>query len=103
MALLSVGASLTLFLLAQTVVGIAQLIGGAFTGTASLRSITGPVGIAHLVGDAAKLGASYVLMFAAIISINLGVVNLLPLPALDGGRIVIVSLVYSKILRQRIS
>jgi regulator of sigma E protease len=82
----------TVYKIRDTVVGIAQLIGGAFTGTASLRSITGPVGIAHLVGDAAKLGASYVLMFAAIISINLGVVNLLPLPALDGGRIVIVLL-----------
>lgn len=52
--------------------------------------ISGPVGIAVLTGEAASLGFAYLLYFAAILSINLAVLNLLPIPALDGGRIVFV-------------
>jgi regulator of sigma E protease len=54
--------------------------------------LTGPVGIAIYTNEAAQLGASYVLEFAAIISLNLALINILPLPALDGGRIVFVLL-----------
>lgn len=49
--------------------------------------LTGPVGIAVMTGDVAKLGLLYLLPFVAILSANLAVVNLLPFPALDGGRI----------------
>ena len=52
--------------------------------------MTGPIGIVGLVGDAAHLGFIYVLSFTAFISINLAVINLLPFPALDGGRILFV-------------
>jgi len=48
--------------------------------------VSGPVGIAQATGEVARLGWAPLLQFAALISINLGVVNLLPLPALDGGR-----------------
>ena len=54
--------------------------------------VTGPVGIAQLTGEVAKAGFSPLLQFAGFISINLAIVNILPLPALDGGRIVFVLL-----------
>lgn len=52
--------------------------------------ISGPVGIAVLTGQAASLGFAYLLQFAAVLSINLAVLNLLPIPALDGGRVLFV-------------
>ncbi len=58
-----------------------------FKGIAS-GEVTGPVGIAGIVGEAAEMGMETVLSIVAIITINLGLFNLLPLPALDGGRIV---------------
>ena len=60
-------------------------------GTAPV-AVTGPVGIAQITGEVAKAGISPLLEFAAFISINLGIINLFPLPALDGGRIVFVLL-----------
>ena len=65
--------------------GIISLIIGAAPAT-----IAGPVGIAELTGEAARAGFSYLLQFAAFFSINLAIINLFPLPALDGGRIVFV-------------
>ncbi len=55
-------------------------------------SVTGPVGIAQLTGEVAKAGISPLLEFAAFLSINLAIVNIFPLPALDGGRIAFVLL-----------
>lgn len=49
--------------------------------------LSGPVGIAVMSGQAAELGASYLLQFMAILSINLAIINVLPFPALDGGRL----------------
>jgi regulator of sigma E protease len=59
---------------------------------ASAPQVTGPVGIAELTGEVARSGFSPLVEFAAFISINLGIVNILPLPALDGGRIAFVLL-----------
>jgi regulator of sigma E protease len=64
-----------------------HVIGDLFTGKAGIDQLTGPVGIVKAVGDTAMVGGSYVIELAALISLNLGIVNLLPLPALDGGRI----------------
>ncbi len=58
---------------------------------ADLSQVAGPVGIVGLVGDAAQFGFASLLMFTAIISLNLAVINLLPFPALDGGRLVFVA------------
>ena len=58
-------------------------------GTAPL-AVTGPVGIAQITGEVAKAGISPLLEFAAFLSINLAVINIFPLPALDGGRITFV-------------
>ena len=54
--------------------------------------ITGPVGIAQLTGEVARLGISPLLEFASIISINLAIINIFPIPPFDGGRIVFVLL-----------
>jgi len=62
-----------------------------FIGAAPVE-LTGPVGIAQITGEVAKAGISPLLEFAAFLSINLGIINLFPLPALDGGRIVFVLL-----------
>jgi regulator of sigma E protease len=64
-----------------------RVLGELFTGRVGIDTLTGPVGIVKAVGDTAKIGGGYVVELAALISLNLGIVNLLPLPALDGGRI----------------
>ncbi len=84
------GGKLTLDMMVKTVTGFFDLIAGIFNGKSSLKSVTGPVGIASMVGDAARLGFNYLLMFTAVISINLGIINIMPFPALDGGRILFV-------------
>lgn len=84
---LAESARFTTHIIGATFTGLYDLVAGIFDGTSDLESVTGPVGIAGLIGDAAKLGFTYLLMFTAIISINLGVLNLIPFPALDGGRI----------------
>ena len=62
-------------------------LGGLFTGRVNLSHMSGPVGITEQMTEAAGLGLEYLIYFAALIAINLGVFNLLPIPALDGGRI----------------
>lgn len=57
-------------------------------GRYGIEAVSGPVGITEVIGDAAKTGTVNLLYVCAVITINLGVVNLLPLPALDGGRFV---------------
>ncbi len=72
--------------------GLYTLIVGAFTGAADLSQVAGPVGIVGMVGEAAEFGIVALLTFTAIISLNLAVINLLPIPALDGGRLVFVAI-----------
>ncbi len=71
-----------------TIIGFFNLIRDAFIGQASISSLTGPVGIVGVIGDAASFGFVYLLSFTALISINLAVINLIPFPALDGGRLI---------------
>lgn len=70
--------------------GIYHFLAGIFVGKSDFKEVTGPVGIVGAVGDAAKLGFASVVMFTALISINLAVINLIPFPALDGGRLLFV-------------
>ncbi|MCK8826277.1 RIP metalloprotease RseP [Natroniella acetigena] len=65
------------------IVGLWQMITGQIG-----AEVSGPVRIAQMVGDAAQSGMLRVMNLAAIISVNLGIMNLLPIPALDGGRLV---------------
>ncbi len=84
------GARLTAYTIKDTTLGLLSFIKNAFTGSAALSDITGPIGIAGLVKEASSVSFSYLLSFTAFISVNLAVINLLPFPALDGGRLVFV-------------
>jgi len=63
------------------------ILGQLFTGNVPASDLTGPVGIAYIVDDTAKAGMRPLLYLVALISLNLAIVNLLPFPALDGGRL----------------
>jgi regulator of sigma E protease len=64
-----------------------RMIGRMLTGQLSWKNISGPVTIADYAGQSAQLGLSHYLKFLALISISLGVLNLLPIPVLDGGHL----------------
>lgn len=85
----------------ETFVGLYNFVINIFAGSANFSDVAGPVGIAGIVGNAAELGFVYLLMITALISINLGVINLVPFPALDGGRILFVAI--ESVIRRRIS
>ncbi len=68
------------------------------TGRFGINDMSGPVGITVAIGDAAKQSLSSVLNLACLITVNLGIFNLMPLPALDGGRVVF--LLYEMIMRK---
>lgn len=57
------------------------------TGKVSVKELSGPVGIVYAVNDSARAGVIYVVYLSALLSLNLAVMNLLPFPALDGGRL----------------
>ena len=61
-----------------------------FTGDVSADELSGPVGIVAVVNDTASLGFVYIAYLTALISLNLAIVNMLPFPALDGGRLVFI-------------
>ena len=84
----------------SVVVGMGNLISSAVTFSADVSHLTGPVGIANLTGDAARFGVGSLLAFAALISVNLAVLNLLPFPALDGGRLAFLAV--ETVIRRRI-
>lgn len=73
-------------------VGLWSLVSDAVVGSADFSQVAGPVGIVGMVGDAAEYGITALLTFTAIISLNLAVINLLPFPALDGGRLLFVAI-----------
>lgn len=64
-----------------------KMIGKMVTGEASLKNVTGPITIADYAGQTARIGLVSYLQFIAFISISLGVMNLLPIPVLDGGHL----------------
>ena len=64
-----------------------SMIGKMLTGEVSWHNISGPITIADYAGQSAKLGVSQYLKFIALVSISLGVLNLLPIPILDGGHL----------------
>jgi regulator of sigma E protease len=73
-------------------IGLFAFISQAFQGTADFSQVAGPIGLIGLVGDAATIGFTTLLTFTAIISLHLAVINMLPIPALDGGRLVFVAI-----------
>jgi regulator of sigma E protease len=67
---------------------IVRVVRGLFSGRVSTREVAGPIGIGVMAGQAAQLGLASFLSLMALISVNLAVLNLLPIPVLDGGQVV---------------
>lgn len=80
---------------------LVELIGSIFTGQFSFNMLNGPVGIYKNTSQVASQGFIAVLNWAAMLSVNLGLMNLLPIPALDGGRILFV--IYEAIFRRPVN
>lgn len=82
------GAKTTVWLLGEIVRAFGLLFQQLFSGQDVSEQFAGPVGIASITGQAARLGLAHLLQFAALLSLNLAILNILPFPALDGGRLV---------------
>jgi len=95
------GVKTTWFLTENTAIGLGQFLWGIVTFHSDFSQVAGPVGIAGTVSSAASLGFVYVLSLVALISINLAIINLVPFPALDGGRLLFV--VIEAVIRRPIS
>lgn len=84
------GLTNTFSLIGAICVAFFDLIKNIFTTGQISADLSGPVGILMMTGQVTQLGWVYVLQFVALLSVNLGIINILPFPALDGGRIVFV-------------
>jgi len=74
----------------EVAIAFGKFIRDAFLAQAKISSLTGPVGLVGIVADTYKLGLVNLLSLTALISINLAVINLVPFPALDGGRLLLI-------------
>jgi regulator of sigma E protease len=83
-----------------TITAIWGLFAKLFTGQSVGAAVAGPIGIAVLTRDMAQLGISYLIQFVAVLSVNLAIINAIPFPALDGGRVLF--LVIEKIRRKKL-
>lgn len=95
------GAITTGYLLKEIIFGLIEFFKGVFTFTQDFSSVSGPIGIAKVVGEAREVGFVHVLSIVALISFNLAVINLIPFPALDGGRLLFVGI--EAIIRRKIN
>jgi len=95
------GARTTWLLTEATAVGLFNFFWSAITFNADFSEISGPVGIFSVVSEARSLGFIYLVSLVAVISINLGIINLVPFPALDGGRLLFVAI--EALLRRKIA
>jgi regulator of sigma E protease len=95
------GGQATWGLVESTAGGLYNFLKRAVVGQAHSSEVSGPIGIAGMVGEARQLGLAYLITFTALISINLAVLNLLPIPALDGGRLLFVAI--EAVKRSRLS
>ncbi len=99
------GGKLTVVTFKQVAVGLGTFISQAIRGHADYSQVSGPVGIVGMVGDAATFGFAYFLGFVAFISLNLAVINLIPFPALDGGRVffIIIEAIIRKPIKPKVA
>ncbi len=81
------GVTDTFWYLKEILLAFYTLISGLFAGAGTGEAVAGPVGIAMMTGRVARLGLAYLIQFTAMLSLNLAIFNILPLPALDGGRL----------------
>ncbi len=84
------GAQATYTVTVSILEAFGQMIASLFGAPKVPIDVTGPVGIVYMTKQMSDLGIAYLLQFAALLSINLGIINILPIPALDGGRILFV-------------
>ena len=89
------------FIVVQIGLILFEMIRAIFTSSTLNQDFAGPVGIASMTGQAARLGFVPLLQFIGLLSINLGIFNLLPIPALDGGRIIF--LILEKIRKKAVN
>ena len=82
----------TVLSIKEITLGIGRLAYQSVRGSADFSQVAGPVGIVGLVGEASAYGLTTLLTFTAFISLNLAVINILPFPALDGGRLLFVGI-----------
>ena len=81
-------------------IGFYILIKNLIIGHGLAFDVSGPVGIASMVGASARLGVQYLIQVTAMISLSLAAINILPIPALDGGRVLFVLI--EKITRKKV-
>lgn len=84
------GLKVTALMVWRILEALYQLLAGLIVTGKVAADLSGPVGVAVLTGQVAEMGWLYLLQFMAILSVNLGVLNILPIPALDGGRLLFV-------------
>jgi regulator of sigma E protease len=98
------GAKTTVSITWQILVAIYDILRNLVTSQPVGADIAGPVGIAVLTGQVAKMGFIYILQFVALLSINLAIINLVPFPALDGSRILFLAIekIRGKPLNQKV-
>jgi len=81
------GLKYTIFVTGMIIMAFFNLLRDLIMGNGISVEVAGPVGIAAITGQAARLGIAHLLQFTALLSINLAIINALPFPALDGGRL----------------
>ncbi len=82
------GLGMTVYITVESV----KFLVGLFTGAASLKMVGGPIFIARTAGETAKLGLASFISFIALLSVNLSIINIIPIPVLDGGHILLLGL-----------
>lgn len=87
---IKIGSERTYEMTKMTFGGLTTLFSSIFQGKNVINELSGPIGIAKIVGQTSEYGYRAILTLVAILSINLAIFNILPLPALDGGRMVVV-------------
>lgn len=89
---------------ASTIDQMLITVGNLFTGGLSVNDLSGPVGIYSVVGETRKAGVENVIFLIAYLSINLGIMNILPIPALDGGHVLflIIELITHKKVNEKV-
>lgn len=81
--------------------GLSDMVRDLFTGGVKPETVAGPIGVAQLTGEAVRAGWFAVLWFVALLSLNLAVLNIMPIPALDGGRFFF--MIIELVTRRRVS
>jgi regulator of sigma E protease len=76
----------------DTIKRTVDVVGKLFSGRVSIKQLQGPVGISHMAGQAVRRGPMDVIFLMVLISVNLGILNLLPIPILDGGNILLLAI-----------